>query len=365
MSDLIPNGERLLKNNFNVLLVGLHGTGKTTAMKDLAAKAGLRFKYFSCSTLDPYTDLVGVPIPEKDEKGKSHLEMVRPRVIDEAQLVFFDEFNRADRQTMNAIFEIIQFRSINGEPLPNLRACWAAMNPPEGEYQVNDVDPALIDRFDVFLDITPQISVPYMGKFMSLRTAQALKVWWEEHGHFKKDAKGKISYISPRRLQKMGMVWEATKSRVTLAATLPIGGKFDIQKLYALLEAPQRKAPTNIGSAPISLTYTRQGIFNQRAKIAIDLAKNPRALETHRSVAQALKQGVGSRELVHNYAEVLNALTPSVLESLITSFSSSKVSQMRSAMRERLRNDRRRVYKLKTLHKQLSRGAAKDYGFAL
>ena len=206
MSSLIPNGKKLLENNFNVILLGLHGTGKTTAIFDLAKEMDIKVAYFSCSTLDPYTDLVGVPVPiERKEGGGRELEMVRPRSIDEAELIFFDEFNRADRQTLNAIFEIIQFKSINGERLPKLKACWAAMNPPNEEYQVVEVDPALLDRFDVFLNVSPHVSVDYMKDFIKIETARILKAWWDQHGGYSKGKDGKISYISPRRLLKMGI----------------------------------------------------------------------------------------------------------------------------------------------------------------
>ena len=113
MTQLIPNARNLLDNGFSVMLIGRHGTGKTTSVNQLASDAKLKVKYYSCSTLDPYTDLVGVPEPVDDGVGGRRLNMVRPRDIDEADFVFFDEFNRADRQTLNAIFEIIQFHSIN------------------------------------------------------------------------------------------------------------------------------------------------------------------------------------------------------------------------------------------------------------
>src|ERR1035437_2944705 len=332
MADIIPNGEELLKNNFNVLLLGLHGTGKTTAIQDLAKKTGIKMVYYSCSTLDPYTDLVGIPTPIEGKDGKKELEMVRPRAIDEAELVFFDEFNRADRQTLNAIFEIIQFRSINGELLPSLTACWAAMNPPNDEYQVSEVDPALIDRFDLYLDVSPNVSVEYMSKFIEAKTAMALKTWWDQHGSYSKNNQGKISYISPRRLLKMGQVWDKTKKTNMLKASLPPGATYDFKKLVNMLNPlPVREtSKMGIGSAAPSVSYNRWQIRRSRVKIAQDLRDNPNGLEMHKQIADTLSKGVGSKDLVELYSGVLDSLQPMVLEGMLSAMSSSKVSQMRS-----------------------------------
>src|ERR1043166_9712122 len=51
----------------NVLLEGPHGTGKSSLALGVAGKLGLRLKYFSAPTLDPFADLVGIPVPILDD----------------------------------------------------------------------------------------------------------------------------------------------------------------------------------------------------------------------------------------------------------------------------------------------------------
>ena len=150
--------DQYLGLNYNVLFSGRHGVGKTMVIKDVFESAGLRWKYFSASTLDPWVDFVGVPkVVEKD--GKSTLELIRPAFIenDEVDAIFFDELNRAPDKVINAIMELLQFKSINGHKLKNLRVIWAAINPEDDNdtYSVNHLDPAHVDRFHA------QIAVPF------------------------------------------------------------------------------------------------------------------------------------------------------------------------------------------------------------
>ncbi len=150
--------EKLLRAGtlgYNVLMEGPAGTGKTTLVMEVAKKLGLRLKYYSASTLDPFVDLVGLPTPVVRKDGRLGLDFHRQDDINEAQLVFFDELNRAHAKVLNAVFEMIQFHTINGDPLPHLQAVFAACNPSDGDYQVTDLDPALVDRFHMHLHFGP------------------------------------------------------------------------------------------------------------------------------------------------------------------------------------------------------------------
>src|SRR4051812_44091417 len=62
---MIPKAEQYFANEMNVLLIGLHGVGKTEAVLAMCREQNVVLKYYSCSTLDPFTDLVGVPTPRQ------------------------------------------------------------------------------------------------------------------------------------------------------------------------------------------------------------------------------------------------------------------------------------------------------------
>ena len=88
----------------------------------------------------------------------------------------FDELNRAHLRVLNAVLEIIQFKSINGELLPNLKMVWAAINPPESDYQVEDLDPALVGRFHMYVKIKAFLDMDFLKTRMTEDIAKALGV---------------------------------------------------------------------------------------------------------------------------------------------------------------------------------------------
>lgn len=188
-----------LQNRLNVMLIGKHGVGKTAIVKKTFEDAGLNWKYFSASTMDPWVDFIGVPKEKTDPNtGETYLDLVRPQAIanDEVEAIFFDELNRSHKKIRNAIMELIQFGSINGKQFPNLKVIWAAINPDDDEemsYDVEKMDPAQMDRFQV------QIEVPYKPDMRYFREkygdmGESAVLWWNEQATATKDA------VSPRRL---------------------------------------------------------------------------------------------------------------------------------------------------------------------
>jgi hypothetical protein len=186
------------KNNLNVLLIGTHGIGKTQCVRETAEKLGMRLKAYSASTLDPFADLVGIPAPDK-ETGE--LRFYRPKDLEDAEFLFFDEINRAHPRVLNSILEITQLKSVNGYKLPNLKMVWGAMNPPGDQYQVEDLDIALIDRFHVYVKMKAEINLEYMQKVMSTDVAKMLKDWWEDS---LSDEQRLV--FTPRRIEYLGLL---------------------------------------------------------------------------------------------------------------------------------------------------------------
>lgn len=196
--------EDLLKlyaqNNFNVLLSGRHGVGKTEIIKSVFNSAfGVdNWAYFSASTMDAWVDFIGVPKAVDDGNGNMVLDLIRPARFQNGQIqaLFFDEFNRAPAKVRNAVMELIQFKSINGRKFPNLKVIWGAINPHDEEntYDVDKIDPAQLDRFQV------QIPVPYKIDRGYLKSKHGIIAvpfceWWS------KLTKENQYKISPRRLE--------------------------------------------------------------------------------------------------------------------------------------------------------------------
>lgn len=186
-----------IKNNYNVLFSGRHGVGKTATILEAFNDHDLKWLYFSAATMDPWVDFIGVPKERTDENGNSYLDLIRPKAFmeDEVQALFFDEFNRSSKKVRNAVMELIQFKSINGKRFENLKVVWAAINPEEeGEYDVEALDPAQVDRFHIFLDIPYRPDAQYFRKKYDEEIAAAAIEWWQNQPDEIK------AEVSPRRL---------------------------------------------------------------------------------------------------------------------------------------------------------------------
>lgn len=330
MANMIPKGGEWMDNDFDVLLIGLHGVGKTYGVREWAEKKGLKTKYYSCATLDPYTDLVGVPVPVTDDDGTRRIEMVRPRDIDEAELIFFDEFNRADPKVHNAVLELIQFHTINGEPLPNLRMVWAAMNPPDMEYNVENLDAALVDRFDAYYEVTPSPSVEYLASCgIRKNVAKALVSWYKDQN---KDRRDIAEMITPRRLEKIGLFYEKTGDYKN---AIPLWFDLDRNKLGQMLQDAENreraighKRDGSPSTGPTDrFSYDDEYFKNNSFAVAKYLRENQGDLETHEAAVGVLANRTAPR-LVRDYGEIMDALTPSIREAMLTDMNVGKFERL-------------------------------------
>lgn len=186
-----------IKFNMNVMLIGEKGTGKSSQIIDAFNRNNLKWVYFSGATIDPWTDLIGIPKPKKLENGISVIEYIRPENLsDDIEAIFCDEFNRSAKKVKNALMELIQFKSINGRKFPNLKIVWAAINPDDEEsnYDVEAIDPAQLDRFQIIVNIPYKADkMFFVKKHGELKGTQAV-LWWEQQPE-----NVKLS-VSPRRL---------------------------------------------------------------------------------------------------------------------------------------------------------------------
>jgi len=181
----------------NVLLSGKHGVGKTAVIKKIfTERYGNNWLYFSASTMDPWVDFVGIPKEVSDEKGH-FLELVKPKCLRDntVRAIFFDEFNRAAKKVKNAVMELMQFKSINGHKFDNLEMIWAAINPQDEQetYDVERIDPAQLDRFQVHIDIPYSPEISYFAEKYGKAGENAVR-WWKKLTPENKEM------VSPRRL---------------------------------------------------------------------------------------------------------------------------------------------------------------------
>lgn len=195
--------DKFLEADQNVLLVSERGSGKTQRIKECMERNGLNYVYFSGSTMDPWIDFIG--IPTEPENGEC-IKFLRPaRMNSDLEAIIIDEFNRSTPEVMSACMELLQFRSINGVKFPKLRVIWAAVNPDdedtegedvsEGDYAVQKMDPAQLDRFDVVINLSGEPCKKWFRKQYG-QQGEIIVDWWQSQPYrFKK-------ITSARRLEK-------------------------------------------------------------------------------------------------------------------------------------------------------------------
>lgn len=216
------NVEAYMGAGLRVLIEGPAGTGKTAILRASAENLGWTIKEFNTALCDPFTDLTGIPSINKEEKS---VDYYRPRAIDEADVIFFDEVNRAeDPKIHNAIFEIIQFGTINGEKLPKLKTVVAAQNPVSDEYATEELDLALLDRFDVYLKSAPTADYNFFKKKFGTRYARAgikfFNAYQNDYNSAQRSKKNKMGYLSPRRLEKLMTAFQMFPRQTTIRDVL-------------------------------------------------------------------------------------------------------------------------------------------------
>ena len=180
----------------NILLMGERGVGKTACVFQALNKLGLKFLYLPGSTADPYLDFVGLPKIKETEDGGLDLLFVHRKELEEIDYLFIDEYNRAPKKVRNGCMEIIQFKTINGQPLPKLKGVICAINPQDQDdsYDVEDLDKAQFDRFHIKCQVPYDVCENYMTKTFGEELATIAIVWWKG---LSKEVQAKVS---PRNL---------------------------------------------------------------------------------------------------------------------------------------------------------------------
>lgn len=227
-----------LQMRLNIMLIGPHGTGKTSVLRQEASKIGWKVADFSAPLMEPYIHLLGVPEVVSDENGR-YLEMVRTRELMDADVIFIDELNRGPLVVRNGVMELINDRAINGVPLPNLKCVVSACNPAgDGDYAVQLLDPAQMDRFDVTLTMSDRVDAEYLAEALGDEAyAKAFSDWQHSLVFWTEDERGKrvarAPYVSPRRVEKLARTFRLAPQRNTLTDVLGSNAEeLSLAKLY-------------------------------------------------------------------------------------------------------------------------------------
>lgn len=142
-----------LPEDISVLIRGGHGIGKSKVIRQVA-------KHFSLPLIDKRLsqlsegDMIGLPELKDGTTRFAHPDWFVD-ACERPVALFFDEINRALPEVMQAAFQIVLDRELNGRKLHKGTRIFAAINN-SSIYQVNEMDPALLDRFWT-IDLEPTL----------------------------------------------------------------------------------------------------------------------------------------------------------------------------------------------------------------
>ena len=146
-----------------MMFVGIHGIGKSEFIKKHFEDQGYSVIMLFLGQMADAGDLIGLPDRTTvtfsyggEEVSQKITEFCPPKWWprdDNAKLVIFlDEFNRGKQEVYQCIMDMALNRQLNGMKLPAQTRIIAAINPLDDKYgyQVTELDPALLDRFNVY-----------------------------------------------------------------------------------------------------------------------------------------------------------------------------------------------------------------------
>ncbi|MCR4735882.1 MAG: AAA family ATPase [Treponema sp.] len=139
----------------NIMLVGKHGIGKSRILEEYFAKKGEKVITLFLGQMSDPGDLIGLPHLD-EETGKTDFMLPYWFPTDGKPVVLFlDELNRARPELLQTVMDLTLNRKLAGKSLPQGSRIISAVNG-GNEYQLTDLDPALVSRFNIY-DFAPSV----------------------------------------------------------------------------------------------------------------------------------------------------------------------------------------------------------------
>ena len=133
----------------NIMLVGTHGIGKSRIVEDYFTEKGLPVTALFLGQMSDPGDLIGLP-RLNEQTGKTDFMPPYWFPTDGKPIVLFlDELNRARPEMLQTVMDLVLNRKLAGRRLPEGSRIVSAVNDGE-EYQVGELDPALVSRFNIY-----------------------------------------------------------------------------------------------------------------------------------------------------------------------------------------------------------------------
>lgn len=144
------------KSKHSTFICSEHGVGKSSIVRQVAAKNGYKVIDFRVSQVESI-DVAGMYYPT-NLSGVTAIENLAPTYYQdmvasalanagESKIcLFFDEINMGRRETMNACFEMVLDRTVKGKKMPEDVIIICAGNPETDDYDTTTMSESLKDR---------------------------------------------------------------------------------------------------------------------------------------------------------------------------------------------------------------------------
>lgn len=169
ITDFEQSLDYLVKAELTPFIWGHSGIGKTSIMKQYAARKGYLFFPFYLGTQSDLGDILGLADFVRNDKGTAvATTFATPEWLkntidycnnnpESGAVIFLDEFNRARKDILNGMFSLALDKTFHTLKLPKNCHLIAAGNPPTDEYFTTDVnETALMARF-VHVKLEPTV----------------------------------------------------------------------------------------------------------------------------------------------------------------------------------------------------------------
>jgi Cdc6-like AAA superfamily ATPase len=156
----VSDAKRFIKNvakeqvPVTIAMVGSSGIGKSAIVKQVAKELEVGYIDLRLATQEP-GDLIGIPYRE-DNVTHNAMPSWFPKEGTKG-ILCLEELNRAPNDVRQAIFQLIWDRVMHQTALPVGWSIILAMNPDNGEYQVETLDKALVRRCSV-ITVEPSVN---------------------------------------------------------------------------------------------------------------------------------------------------------------------------------------------------------------
>ena len=126
-------------------LCGAPGIGKTKIIEQTAEKLGKGLSYINCTLVSP-GDLMGAAFPSADRK---YTDMLPTRMLDEKNVIFFDEIANGSREIMNLANRTMLDGELNGRRFKEAR--FFAYNPTTVSELSEELPTILVNKAAIFV----------------------------------------------------------------------------------------------------------------------------------------------------------------------------------------------------------------------